>query len=462
MFCCQPDALLERGALIRMMTGTGKNKKAVNMTLVEEQLRQDRENCADMKRKWRKRWLMCCCCSFMTIFIVATVVVILLATNEWTLVNDSCSWSPRLHFAMVYSASKLLVMAGGTNTIENLGDVWLSNDKGEKWSRLIDIAAFGARHGHSLLADAGTGAFYVIGGDGGSVSSSKVAVPLQDVWKSIGGREWVPVTLSAPWPPRKRFGATMDAAGKMYITGGVDVEGTSGLNDMWTSADQGLTWTPVALASPWTGRYSFGFVRMPGGTREGRLLLMGGSNGRAQHDVWASDDEGQNWHLMTFTHVREMVYRDIEQRASWGPRYGMGVVGDTGGMLTLSGGGTDEGGDDAFSNEIWQIESPPPDTVPWYAKRTNDPRLNIDRYPQKWEKQGQPAWKARRFLQSFIDEDDVVYIIGGQESPGSAGLKNDVWKKVTSLDFNNLKSAFENAQGAAGGAAGDQPEASET
>merc|ERR1719460_2034529 len=130
---------------------------------------------------------------------------------------------------------------------------------------------------------------------------------------------------------------------------------------MWKSEDTGLTWTPVALAAPWSGRNSFGFARLPGGTREGRLLLLGGSDGRAQHDVWASDDNGENWHLMTFTHVREYVYRDIENRASWSPRYGMGVVADSEGLLTLCGGGGDESGEKAFSREVWTIESPPPD-----------------------------------------------------------------------------------------------------
>jgi len=154
--------------------------------------------------------------------------------------------------------------------------------------------------------------------------------------------------------------------------------GISGRNDMWKSEDRGQSWTPVALASPWTARHSFGFVQMPGGTRQGRLLILGGSDGRIQHDVWASDDTGESWHIMKFTHVHEMVYRDVEDRASWSPRYGMGATADREGMLTICGGG-DDGADTAFSREVWQIESPPPNSVPWYLKRTTDDRLNVDR-----------------------------------------------------------------------------------
>jgi len=44
-------------------------------------------------------------------------------------------------------------MAGGTNMQYNFGDVWTSPNKGEKWSRLVDVAAFGPRHGHALLDD---------------------------------------------------------------------------------------------------------------------------------------------------------------------------------------------------------------------------------------------------------------------------------------------------------------------
>jgi len=455
MYCCQPDALLDREALIRLMMGTGKTKKSVNMVLIEEHLREDRERCMNNKRKWRRRWVMCLCCNCCTLVAIATVVVILLATNAWTRVNEDSGWAPRLHFGMVYTGGGRLVIAGGTNTLENFGDVWSSPDKGENWNRLIDEAAFGARHGHALVADPIKGNLFVIGGDAGSVASNKVTVPRTDVWQSVDGREWALVTASVPWRPRKRFGAIFDAAGILYIAGGIDSMGISGRNDMWKSEDLGKTWTAVALASPWTARHSFGFVRMPGGTREGRLLIMGGSDGRIQHDVWASDDSGESWHIMKFTHVHEMVYKDVEDRASWSPRWGMGAVADTEGILTVCGGG-DDSSDKAFSREVWQIESPPPDTVPWYLKRTTDDRLNVDRYPREWQLRSEPAWSARRFLQSFVDEENVVYIVGGQEAPGVAGLKNDIWKKITSLDLNNLMSAYEGARSQAGGE--DAPE----
>jgi len=440
MYCCHPDALLDREALIRLMMGTGKNKRAVNMVLIEEHLREDRERCGNNKRKWRRRWLTCCCCNCCTMLIMAIVIVILLARNEWSLVNKNCGWAPRLHFGVVYTPAKMLVVAGGTNSLENFGDVWSSANKGEDWSRLIDVAAFGPRHGHALVVDPIGGDLFIIGGDAGSVANNKVSDPRTDVWRSTGGREWALVTSSVPWPPRKRFGAIFDTTGILYIVGGIDSMGISGRNDMWKSADRGLTWMSVAIASPWTARHSFGFVQMPGGTRKGRMLILGGTDGRIQHDIWASDDQGESWHIMKFTHVHEMVYKEVEERASWSPRYGMGAIGDREGMLTVCGGG-DDSKEGAFSREVWQIESPPPDSVPWYLKRTTDDRLNVDRYPREWQLQGVPMWSARRFLQSFVDEENVVYIIGGEEAPGVAGLKNDIYKKVTSLDLINLKDA---------------------
>merc|ERR1719453_874046 len=108
---------------------------------------------------------MCCCCNCLTLVIIAAVVVVVLATNEWSLVNENCGWSPRIHFGMVYVPGRQLVVVGGTNLIDNFGDVWSSSDKGEKWTRLVDVAAFGARHGHALVADASTGELFVIGGD---------------------------------------------------------------------------------------------------------------------------------------------------------------------------------------------------------------------------------------------------------------------------------------------------------
>mmetsp|Transcript_60328 Transcript_60328/g.113881 ORF Transcript_60328/g.113881 Transcript_60328/m.113881 type:complete len:599 (+) Transcript_60328:94-1890(+) len=440
MYCCHPDSTIDRETVIRLMQGTGKNKKTVvNMALVEDQLRQDRERLQDHKRKWRRRWLVFCCCSFWMILSGATATVVVLATNSWSLVTEDCGWEGRIHFGAVFTPEKRMVIAGGTNLEKNMADVWASEDGGYKWNRMIDIANFGPRHGHVLLHYPNPSHLLVIGGDGGSILGS-TAIPLKDVWKSTDGRDWVLVTNKAPWPARKLFGATVDAAGVIYILGGMGVFGITGLNDMWKSEDKGLTWSPISLASPWSARYSFSLVRLPGGTRDGRFLILGGTDGRAQHDVWASDDNGQKWNLMDFLHVSEYTYKNIKDVASWSPRYGMGVAADNDGMITVCAGGTDKEDAGAFSNQVWQIDSPPPESVPWYLQKTRDPRLNRPKYPEKWNLKGTPTWSPRRYLQSFVDHEGTVHIVGGEDIEG---LKNDLWKMETSIDLKNLQEAYE-------------------
>jgi len=436
-YCCHPEILMDREAVINQMAKTSpKGRQGVNMQLVEDQLRNDRQRLLKNKQKWRRRWLVCCCCSFIIIVATATVVILVLATSAWTLVNENCDWAARMHFGAVFITSqRRLIVLGGTDNVQNFADVWGSTDSGESWHIMAESPGFSPRHGHALICDQSTGGLFVLGGD--ASIGQEVASPLNDVWSSTDGREWVRQVASAAWIPRKHFGATVDADGNLYIVGGLTGIHGGGLNDMWRSMDQGRTWHPVSLTSPWSARSQFAFARLPGGTRSGRLLILGGTDGRAQHDVWSSDDHGSTWQLMSFSHVREQMYRKTEERASWNPRFGASAVGDFDGTITLTGGGDEV---NAFSKEVWQLESPPSDSIPWYLRKTNDDRLNRARYPEQWSLEATPIWDPRRNHQSFVDDEDVIFILGG-EAP--TGLKNDIWKMERSIKLQNLIDAYE-------------------
>merc|ERR1712113_814380 len=143
---------------------------------------------------------------------------------------------------------------------------------------------------------------------------------------------------------------------------------------------------------------------------------------------------------MRFTHTQEMRYKNYEERASWTPRFLMCTVVSNEGLVTITGGQTDGTGADAFSNEVWQLESPQGDSQAWYLRKTNDDRLNLARQPLEWKRESEPPWTPRRGHQAFIDDEGIPYILGGEDA---TGMKNDMWKMESSMDVGNLQSAYE-------------------
>lgn len=263
------------------------------------------------------------------------------------------------------------------------------------------------------------------------VESLESIDPLQDVWRSTDGKHWTLQTAKAPWPARKWFGATVDSSGTLFVMGGM--LGESGLNDVWRSTTQGVTWTPISLALPWSARHSFAMVRLPNGTRPDRFYIMGGNDGLEQHDVWKSDDSGSSWELMRFTHVREMTYTDIETRASWSPRSAPAVA-DSKGRVTLVGGRANSTG--GFSREVWLLDSPPGDEAHWYSGSDQELRNQIEHDPLQWQKDSEALFTQRRGHVVIVDADGIVFVIGGQDQEA---LRRDIWSKEMSMDVLNLQ-----------------------
>lgn len=191
---------------------------------------------------------------------------------------------------------------------------------------------------------------------------------------------------------------------------------SGGLGDLWTSDTGGSTWQAITLVSSWSARYGFSLVQLRGGGAPGRLYIVGGNDGRSQSDVWSSDDDGRTWQEMTFTFVREGTFTARVKRATWIPRYGAAAVTDRDSKLTFTGGLTDSG----VTREVWTL--PAPDT----AKGTD---------PLTWKEEDKPKWSSRWGHQSFVDENNKVYILGGGDGQGCFA---DLWKMQLSIDISNL------------------------
>jgi len=441
MFCCHPDTTIDRESLIREMRAASKSR-TVNMAMIEDTLREDREFRKRQKFKWKRRWNLCCCCFWLLLICGSTAAVLLLALGSWSLLcyGEDCGFEARMHFGVVFTPSKKIVVLGGTNKAVNFGDVWEGNADGNGWRLLAENAPFGPRHGHALLCHPGTGELFLIAGDVQGVGEMP-SKPTNDVWMSDdGGTQWYLQTASAPWLPRKYLGTAINENGVIFLAGGNIGYGMSGLNDVWKSEDGGKTWSPLTLVAPWTARHSFAFVRLSGGSRPGRLYVLGGEDGRRLHDVWASDDGGRTWSVMTFTHTREQRFSVYEERASWTPRASFPAVADKDGFLTLTAGATDEEGDASYSAEVWQLPTPADEDLEWYERKTKDDRLNTAAVPLEWSLASSPPWTGRYGHAAFIDDEGVPHIVGGEDKEG---LKNDLWKMTMSFDVNNLQAIYE-------------------
>lgn len=426
--CFYPPTTLDREVLVAQLKAATRSE-IVDMNAVEGMLQQDMLHLQTVKKKWRRRWCICCVIFFLAACASFAASVIFLAIAPWTLICTSCQFPARTEFGAALMPSGQLAIVAGRTSSSNLADVWIVSTDGKSSNRVMDTAIFGARHGHALLCDRTSGQLYLLAGDSGGVGGADSAM-LSDVWSSSDGSVWVLQTASAPWSPRSFFGAILDS-NRLCIAGGLSAGGSSvngGLNDVWCSQDKGKTWRAVTLAAQWTARFAFPMLQMQGS--QGLWYILGGWDGLAQHDVWASADNGLTWQSVSFTATGSTSLQDF---ASWSPRYGM-TAADSGGTLTVMGGSSDPASGNGLS-DVWQLPPPPASTVPWYAQKSNDARINVDQSPVAWTKAAAPLWTPRRGHQSIVDGDGVPYVIGGEDF---SGVKNDMWKMKTSFNLNNI------------------------
>lgn len=127
---------------------------------------------------------------------------------------------------------QLVVMGGTTqapNAFTSLNDVWASTDSGSTWSRLTGSAPWSTRSGHAAVAHPSTGVVYLLGGLHGHT-------PLNDVWSSAdAGQTWTQVTSAAEWAGRFLHGAAIDRWGCIVVAGGQYTTDSQGLlkTDVW-------------------------------------------------------------------------------------------------------------------------------------------------------------------------------------------------------------------------------------
>ena len=137
------------------------------------------------------------------------------------------------------------------------------------------------------------GDLYVIGGRTTGTENSN------EVWRSAdGGLTWDQAAAGTTadntlFTPRSAHTAEV-IGDAIYLLGGTG-DGTSRFNDVWTSSDRGVTWRQVATAPRYPARAMHSSAVL-GGT----LYVIAGSTRRGVvQDIWRSTDLGSAWNRIT-------------------------------------------------------------------------------------------------------------------------------------------------------------------
>ena len=315
-------------------------------------------------------------------------------------------FSPRdLHTSVVMGGDLYVIggvtqkFVGATRTITgkpeiSSNEVWRSSDGGLTWDQAAGSTRFTDRANHaSVVLD---GALYVIAGRETDATTGR-----DDVWRSADrGVSWSRVTpagASVPFPMDYDFASAVLGT-TMYVMGGIQFGPFTRYDEVWQSTDRGVTWTQATnTTDPKFSARSSAAAVVLGSAGAARLYVIGGvtSSGAGTSgldDVWESGD-GASW-----THVNASAASGDKFPAR--KEHSAAAVGDT--VYVIAG---DQGG--GARGDVW---------------------TSGDKGATWTQAAGNAEFSARRNHASAA-QGGVLYVIGGG-GEGSTRLFNDVWKST--------------------------------
>ncbi|MBF0502436.1 MAG: Ig-like domain-containing protein, partial [Candidatus Riflebacteria bacterium] len=380
-----------------------------------------------------------------------------------TPVNGGVSWSGNtLHFtppAAGWPASRTLQIQVTTAASDLRGNTLAAPFTrqfttqrlyGSIWTETIQNdpsgSQFSTRTGHSVVAF--RGAIYLIGGFDGDY--------LNDVWKSTNGVSWTNVLANNTTPPATQFpgrafhACVVDDTGKLWLTGGENLDVTSSpqvLDDVWSTTDV-ITWSRVSASAAYWARRGHSMISTPG-----KLWMIGGETVDPSNlpvlldDVWtASTTSGGIWtekvgtvsffprkdaaaayfggrlwiwagygtNALGVTGPLNDVWSSVDggfwsravENASYTPRSSPGFAIHAGRVWLAAGLGRVNGWD-VYHNDVWNSS----DGVEWRLVREEGPETS-DRF-------------STRSSCGLVETGGALYLVGGEDA---TGYRNDVRK----------------------------------
>ena len=290
------------------------------------------------------------------------------------------------------------------------------------------------------------GELYVVGGyrPGGSVTD--------EVWRSAdGGRTWDQVA-AGPRFSRRGYHTLEVIGDTLYILGGEGYEDgdRKKFNEVWKSADRGVTWRQVATTPRYPARSDHSSAVLGD-----NLYLIGGTLNLSDpnDEIWRSTDLGATW-----TRVPETIEDVVGPVRFRRNGHASVVVGNRAyviGGFPLSGAGFN------YSDDVWQSPTPISAAGNWTQVVPSGTRFSARRdhsavvlngaiyvmggYGNDFKKLGD-VWKSTdqgatwtqeaatgdgfgaRSSHSSAELSGELYVIGGNRA--GDGLGNDVWKST--------------------------------
>ena len=212
--------------------------------------------------------------------------------DVWTSADRGVTWRQAAAATSRYPARSehssavlgtTLYVIAGSESSGTVRDIWRSTNLGATWTQVTNFATFatfGSIRSHASVVVANR--VYVIGGFHGTSDTDRV-------WRSdtdnVVNQDWTQVATGTRFSARRNHSAVV-LDGAIYVIGGLPRD-----DEVWRSADQGVTWTQVATGARFSARHEHTSAAL-----SGALYVIGGFDGTNRlNDVWKSTDQGVTW-----------------------------------------------------------------------------------------------------------------------------------------------------------------------
>ena len=158
-------------------------------------------------------------------------------------------WGERIYDSIIYFNGRLWMYGGLDYAARTfLNDIWSSSD-GVTWSK-IGAAGWSPRGSHTIVVYRDR--LWLFGGADHIADDRSTDRFLNDVWVSDDGVNWSLVAPAAPWSPRDKAGVVV-FDDELYLLGGQDTA------DVWHSPN-GHEWSKLLTEADWGQRHDFARV----------------------------------------------------------------------------------------------------------------------------------------------------------------------------------------------------------